>query len=83
MGVEKLLGNKLLVEGSNRKVHTVARHAGIALTGYSPDTRVIANTAEVECSNYNYNYDSAIPPHVLAQRLGSYLHVHTLYGGYR
>mmetsp|Transcript_40904 Transcript_40904/g.130680 ORF Transcript_40904/g.130680 Transcript_40904/m.130680 type:complete len:82 (-) Transcript_40904:709-954(-) len=32
LGVEKLVISKMLVEGSNRRIHTVDRHAGMVRT---------------------------------------------------
>eukprot|EP00983_Pelagomonas_calceolata_P066707 1149167-Pelagomonas_calceolata.AAC.2 len=51
-GVEKLIVSKLLVEGSNRRIFNVDRHAGMAVGGLAPDGRVIVNRAMDEASNY-------------------------------
>lgn len=34
-------------------------------------------------ANYYGFYNERMPPHVLADRLGQFMHVHTCYGGYR
>ena len=83
MGVEKLLLSKLLVEGSNRRVHTVDRKAGIAVAGYLADGRAIANQLRDTAAQYRDYYGVDIPPHVLSERLGQFMHVYTCYGGYR
>ena len=83
LGVEKLVLNKLLVEGSGRRVHPVAEHAGIAFTGYAADGRPVVATARQECDNYEEYYGQVIPPHVLSDRMGHFFHAYTTYGGYR
>lgn len=83
IGTEKLVVNKLLLPTSGKMVHKVDNHAGIAYTGYVPDGRAIVPAAEAECGNYKDYYGEEAPPHVLAGRVGAYMHAHTCYGGYR
>ncbi|KAJ9515580.1 hypothetical protein QJQ45_021719 [Haematococcus lacustris] len=66
LGVEKLIVSKLLVEGSNRRLHAVDRHAGAqlqcldlapslrtqAVSGLAPDGRMIVNRAVEEAAAY-------------------------------
>jgi 20S proteasome subunit alpha 7 len=50
--VEKLLLSKLLVAGTNKRVHHVTPNIGIAVTGLTADTRQIVNRARDEAINY-------------------------------
>lgn len=83
LGVEKLQANKLALPGSARQIHSIDKHAGIAFSGYVPDGRALIPAGADECANYYDYYKEQMPPHVLADRLGQYMHAHTCYGGYR
>lgn len=78
-GAEKLVISKMLVENSNRRSFPVDRHAGVAIAGVAADGRAIVNRAMAEASQYKSFYGDPIPGHVLAERLGTYVHVFNLY----
>lgn len=80
---EKLLEHKLLLESSGQLVHKTDKGAGISYTGYVQDGRALVPVAEDECANFKDYYGEFIPPHVFAERIGQYMHAHTMYGGYR
>mmetsp|Transcript_10305 Transcript_10305/g.19510 ORF Transcript_10305/g.19510 Transcript_10305/m.19510 type:complete len:250 (+) Transcript_10305:103-852(+) len=79
LGVEKLIISKMLVEGSNRRIHTVDKHAGIAYAGLCPDGRQIVNRARGEAAQYKSFYGDLIPAQTLCDRIASYVHLFTLY----
>mmetsp|Transcript_17645 Transcript_17645/g.42320 ORF Transcript_17645/g.42320 Transcript_17645/m.42320 type:complete len:214 (+) Transcript_17645:173-814(+) len=79
LAVEKLVLSKMLVPGSNRRIHAVDRHAGIATTGLAPDGRQIVNRAQSEAANYKQLNGSKIPGHVLNERLAAFNHIFSLY----
>ncbi|GBG70095.1 hypothetical protein CBR_g5726 [Chara braunii] len=79
MGVEKLVISKMLVAGSNRRIHSVDRHAGMAMAGLVADGRQIVNRARAEAANYKSFYGDQIPGKILCDRVASYTHLCTLY----
>ncbi|EFN57835.1 hypothetical protein CHLNCDRAFT_56088 [Chlorella variabilis] len=79
LGAEKLIISKMLVENSNRRTFPVDRHAGVATAGVAADGRSIVSRAMSEANQYKSFYGDPIPGHVLAERLGSYVHVFNLY----
>lgn len=83
LAVEKLIISKLLVAGSNRRIHNVDRHTGLAIAGLLPDGRQLVNRAADECSNYKQFYGEPIPGHVLCERMGSFTHLFNLYWSLR
>lgn len=83
LAVEKLLMSKLLVPGSNRRLQTVGKHAGMAITGLVADGRQLVNRARSEASSFTEIYAYAIPPEVLCDRLSQYVHYFTLHGSLR
>jgi 20S proteasome subunit alpha 7 len=52
LAVEKLLMSKLLVPGTQRRLHTVAANSGMAIAGLSADARQIVNRAREEAQQY-------------------------------
>lgn len=83
LGVEKLLISKMLKPGSNRRIHKVDLHIGIAMTGYNADGRSLVNKALEECQTYKSQFGVAIPPTILADRIASFMHLFTTYWALR
>ncbi|XVF47185.1 hypothetical protein PTKIN_Ptkin03bG0088800 [Pterospermum kingtungense] len=79
MGVEKLITSKMMLPGSNRRIHSVHRHSGMAVAGLAADGRQIVARAKSEATNYESVYGEPIPVSELAQRVASYVHLCTLY----
>ncbi|EAL73156.1 20S proteasome subunit alpha-3 [Dictyostelium discoideum AX4] len=83
LGVEKLVPSKMLCSGSNRRVHHIDTHVGVAIAGFLADARQLITRARSEAKNYKSTYGQPIPIKVLSQRIASYNHMHTLYGSVR
>lgn len=85
LGVSKPILHKMVVPvtASYKRIHSVDTHAGIASTGFIPDTRVAVTRAIDEASYYEQSYAVKIPPFLLAERLGDYMHYFTLHSSLR
>lgn len=85
MGVSKPILHKMIVPstGSYKRIHSVDLHAGVASTGFLPDARVLVARAMDESADYYSSYGTKIPPGILADRLGAYVHYFTLHGALR
>lgn len=79
LAVEKLVLSKMLVEGSNRRVFSVDRHVGMAVSGLMADARQVVNRARSECESYKSFYGGPIPGNILCDRVSGYVHAFTLY----
>jgi hypothetical protein len=79
LGVEKLIPSKMLLEGSNRRIHAVHKHAGMAVAGLAADGRQIVGRARSEASQYLSFYGEDIPIKELCDRVAHYVHLCTLY----
>merc|ERR1711934_690283 len=79
MAVEKMVRSKLLVDGSSRRTFTVAQHAGVTVAGFQADARQIVLRARAECEQYKQQYGGVIPPHVLNDRIASFMHLYSVY----
>jgi 20S proteasome subunit alpha 7 len=82
-GVEKLKLSKMLVQGTNKRSFPVHRRAGMTTAGLVADARQIVARAQQEAKSYLSSYAEEIPPNVLAERLGMFMHAYTLYWSIR
>jgi 20S proteasome subunit alpha 7 len=85
LGCAKPVNHKMVVatSGSYKRIHTCDTHIGCASTGFLPDARVLVQRIVEEAADWQDQYGSKIPPDVLAERLGSYIHYFTLHGSLR
>lgn len=81
--VEKFLLSKMLVQGTNKRIMPVSRHAGMSVAGFSADSRQIVARARSEANQYKSSYNEEIPPEILAERIGLFVHAYTLYWSIR
>ena len=79
LAVEKIITSKLLKKGANKRIATVDRNFGVAFSGLIPDGRHFVSRAREEASSWRSLYKSPIPTASLAERLGSYVQMYTLY----
>ncbi|ORX69685.1 N-terminal nucleophile aminohydrolase [Linderina pennispora] len=83
LAVEKIKHSRLLVPESNRRIMTAAKHVGIVSAGWMSDTRHLVKRAREESRNYHDTYKRDVPAKILAERMGMYKQVYTLYSAVR
>lgn len=83
LACEKIITSKLLKPGSNKRISTVDRNAGIVTSGLLPDGRHLVSRARDEASSWRQTYKAPIPTHALASRVGGYVQAYTLYSSVR
>eukprot|EP01015_Nassula_variabilis_P030725 TRINITY_DN679_c0_g1_i12.p1 TRINITY_DN679_c0_g1~~TRINITY_DN679_c0_g1_i12.p1 ORF type:complete len:249 (-),score=34.64 TRINITY_DN679_c0_g1_i12:94-840(-) len=83
LGSEKLLHSTLQVENTHKRIFTVDKHIGMVVTGKIPDGVHIVNRARSESKEYTETFGVPISGKILADRLGQFVHVNTLYYFYR
>jgi 20S proteasome subunit alpha 7 len=81
--VEKFLVSKMLVPGTNKRTFPIHRRAGCTVAGFVADSRQIVQRGRSEARQYTSAYDEEIPPNILAERLGLFVHAYTLYWSIR
>lgn len=79
LGVEKHKLSKMMVDASNRRIFTVDKHSGMAVSGLQADARQLVKHARKESSNYSDFYGGGIPGNVLCDRVAGQMHAYTLY----
>jgi len=77
--VEKFMLSKMLVPGTIKRIFPIHRHAGMSIAGFLADSRQIVSRAREEANQYKSTYCDLIPPEVLAERLGNFTHLFTIY----
>lgn len=60
-GVENLIQSKLLVPGSNQRIHQIDRHVGMTTAGLISDGKHLSGRAREEASNFLDTYKQAVP----------------------
>jgi len=85
LGVSKPILHKMVVPNtcSYKRIHTLDLHAGVASTGFLPDSRVLVARGIDEAADWKKQYGVMIPPKILSERLGLYVHYFTLHGALR
>ena len=83
LAAEKLVASRLLVAGSGRRSHHVGRRHALCVAGLSADGRQLVPRARDEAASWRALYGADVPTRVLAERLASYMHQHTLFAWMR
>ncbi|KAI9297761.1 20S proteasome subunit [Neoconidiobolus thromboides FSU 785] len=83
LAVQKLVQSKLLVPGTNRRIHSVDEHVGLASTGLYADGKHLVKRAREEARHYFDTYHSSVPGKIISDRIGNYVQAHTLYSSVR
>lgn len=83
LGTEKIIMNKMMVSGTDKRLFSVTKSIGAVVNGIVPDGRQMMFRARDECEQYEQNFGIKIPGQVLADRMALQFHQRTMYGGYR
>lgn len=83
LAIEKIHSSHMLENGSNNRIHTVDRQAGICICGLLPDGRAIVSRARMEAENSRDIFATPIRGSVLANRIGEFMHVYTTHYAFR
>lgn len=82
-GVENQVQSRLMVPGSNRRIHSVDRHAALTSAGLLSDGKHLAGRARDEASSFVDVYKQQVPIKTLAERIALYMQAFTLYSSVR
>ena len=78
VGVEKLIGSRMMSPGTNTRIQRIDRHAGCVVAGLLPDGRHLVSRARDDAENFRSTYGFPITGKLLADRIGSLSHYYTL-----
>jgi len=83
MGTEKLVLNKMMISGTDKRLYGIDIHTGGVINGITPDGRSIVQRAREECQQYQQNFGIRMPGAVLADRMAMRFQMSTIYASYR
>jgi 20S proteasome subunit alpha 7 len=83
MGTEKIIVNKMLINGTDKRVYSINLTSGGVINGLIPDGRSMITRAREECSQYKNMYGIQMPGSVLADRMAMRFQMSTIYASYR
>jgi len=69
MGTEKIITNKMLLAGTDKRLYSIALNAGGVVNGITPDGRAMIQKARDECKSYKDMFHVKIPGVSLADRV--------------
>ena len=61
LGTEKIVINKMMVSGTDKRVYSVSREMGCVVNGLVPDGRALMFRAREEAKQYQDNFGIKIP----------------------
>eukprot|EP00047_Mylnosiga_fluctuans_P002310 m.224026 g.224026 ORF g.224026 m.224026 type:complete len:250 (+) comp11023_c0_seq1:22-771(+) len=80
---ENIIISKLHEENTVKHIFTVDGQLGVAIAGLISDGRMLIERARAEAHKYKELYGNTIPPKMLNERMSSFMHQFSLYGGTR
>ena len=94
VAAEKTLDSPFIMKDSNKHIHVISKHIGSVFLinrlfyiqvvgGYNPDGRYAVDRARDHAVQFKDYFAEEMPPRVLAERMGQFIHQFTCYGGYR
>ena len=83
MGTEKIITNKMLLPGTDKRVYSISLNAGGVVNGITPDGRAMIQKARDECKSYKDMFHVKIPGVSLADRVALKFQMSTIYANFR
>lgn len=83
LAAQKSKQYQMLVPGTNRRAYAINKNAGMVGCGMAPEGRYLLSRMRDEAVQYKKMYQSPIPGHIMSERCGHFMHLHTLYGSVR
>lgn len=83
MGTEKIVVNKMMTSGTDKRAYNITKSAGCVVNGLVPDGRNIMFRGREEAKQYQEQFGIKAPAKILAERIANYVQMHTVYASYR
>lgn len=79
LGTEKIVSNKMMVSGTDKRIYSVTKNSGSVFNGIIPDGRSMMQRARDESQQYEKQFGIKMPGAVLAERMSLQFHTRTVY----
>jgi 20S proteasome subunit alpha 7 len=83
LGTEKIVVNKMMLSGTDKRSYSIAPHVGCVVNGIVPDGRALMNKGREEAAQYKQMFGVNIPGQAIADRLALKAQMNTVYAQYR
>ena len=83
LGTEKIVINKMMIAGTDKRLYSIALDCGGIVNGLTPDGRAMIQKAREECKQYKDQFHVKIPGKTLADRMALKFQMSTIYANYR
>ena len=83
LGTEKIVVNKMMIAGTDKRIFSVHPQAGCVVNGLVPDGKSLMFRAREEATQYEKMFGIRIPGHSLSERLGMRAQMNTIYASQR
>ena len=83
MGTEKIVLNKMMVAGTDKRLYSINLNTGGVVNGITPDGRSVIQRAREEAQQYQSQFGIKCPGGVLADRIALRFQMSTIYASYR
>jgi 20S proteasome subunit alpha 7 len=83
LGTEKLVFNKMLLAGTDKRLYSINLNTGGVVNGITPDGRSMIQRAREEVSQYETMFGIKCPGAILADRIAMKFQMNTIYSSYR
>jgi len=83
LGTEKIVVNKMMIPGTDKRIYSVHPSAGCVVNGLVPDGKSLMFRAREEATQYEKMFGIRIPGNNLAERLGMRAQLNTVYASQR
>ena len=83
MGTEKIIVNKMMLPGCDKRLYSIDVNTGGVINGLVPDGRSVITRAREEATQYKGMFGIRIPGAVLADRMAMKFQMNTIYASQR
>ena len=79
IGTEKIVINKMMVSGTDKRIFNITRASSCVVNGLVPDGKYLMFRAREEAKQYEDNFGIKIPGKMLAERVANTVQMNTIY----
>eukprot|EP00352_Strombidinopsis_acuminata_P005842 CAMPEP_0176369504 /NCGR_PEP_ID=MMETSP0126-20121128/23334_1 /TAXON_ID=141414 ORGANISM="Strombidinopsis acuminatum, Strain SPMC142" /NCGR_SAMPLE_ID=MMETSP0126 /ASSEMBLY_ACC=CAM_ASM_000229 /LENGTH=250 /DNA_ID=CAMNT_0017728167 /DNA_START=31 /DNA_END=783 /DNA_ORIENTATION=- len=83
LGTEKIVVNKMMISGTDKRIYSVNKNVGCVVNGLTPDGKALMYRGREEAAQYENIYGIKMPGQVLANRVALKTQMNTIYASYR
>ena len=79
IGTEKIVVNKMMVSGTDKRTFNITKQSGCVVNGIVPDGKYLMYRAREEAKQYEDNFGIKVPGKILAERVANTVQMNTIY----